>query len=76
MPNFRWPLLQHDISLAKEVVSRRPEKTNDWDMIAKELSKNFSMPDKPVVLKGRACKDRLELLVKKYRDEDARALRR
>lgn len=76
MPNFRWPLLQHDISLAKEVVSRRPEKTNDWDMIAKELSKNFSTPDKPVVLKGRACKDRLELLVKKYRDEDARALRR
>ena len=25
MPNFRWPLLLHDLALTKEVVSKRPE---------------------------------------------------
>ena len=78
MPNFRWPLLFHDISLAKEVVSARPEKLSEWDLIAADLSAAFTKQDgwKAVSLKGRGCKDRLDLLIKKYRDDDSKALRR
>ena len=76
MPNFRWPLLYHDIALAKEVTSLRPEKPSDWELIAADLSVLFTKQDGKVVsLKGRGCKDRLDLLVKKYREEDSKALR-
>lgn len=76
MPNFRWPLLQHDIFLAKEAISKRPEKALDWNSIATNLSKKFSTEEKPIVIKGRACRERLDLLVRKYRDEDTKALKR
>ena len=65
MPNFRWPLLYHDLSLAKDVISIRPEKTSDWDAIAAKLSTLFSTDAKPVSIKGRACHERLDLLLKK-----------
>ena len=76
MPNFRWPSLYNDISLAKEVISLRPEKTSDWETIATKLSAIFSSEEMPILLKGRACRDRLDLLLKKYRDEDSKALKR
>ena len=68
--------MSHDIALAKEVISLRPEKPVDWDTIACTLSSTFSSEDKPVVLKGRGCRERLELLLKKFRDEDRKALKR
>jgi len=76
MPNFRWPLLYHDIALAKEVISLRPEKPSDWGNIATKLSAIFSSKEKPVMIKGRACRERLDLLLKKYKEEDVKALRR
>ena len=76
MPNFRWPLLFNDLSLVKEVLSLRPNKPADWESIATKLSTLFSTDNKPVFLKGRACKDRLELLLKKYKEEDEKALKR
>ena len=67
MPNFRWSLLFNDLSLAKEVFSLHPDKPADWENIATKLSTLFSTDDKPVFIKGQARKDRLELLLKKYR---------
>ena len=76
MPNFRWPLLYHDLCLAKDVISSRPEKACDWEAIATKLSTLFSTDDKPISIKGRACRERLDLLLKKFREEDCKALKR
>lgn len=76
MPNFRWPNIYHDLSLAKDVYSVRPEKASDWDIIAAKLSALFSTDEKPISMKGRACRERLDLLLKKYREQDAKALKR
>lgn len=76
MAPFRWPDPLYDIALAREVAAKRPQKPQDWDAIAEVLSKDFSTEDKPVELKGRACKDRMNLLITKYKAEDARSLKR
>ncbi len=76
MSPFRWPRTLHDIALAREVAANRPQKPQAWDAIAETLSKDFSTDDNPVELKGRGCRDRLNLLIAKYRTEDARSLKR
>lgn len=76
MPQFRWPELKHDIYLAREVVGRRPSKVSEWDAIAKVLSASFATPAKPVHLKGRGCRERLERLVEKFRAHDSQSLKR
>ena len=76
MPGFYWEV-SHDIALATEVVSRCPNKPVDWAQISEALNQSFLLSlDKPVLLKGRGCKERMDLLLKKYRDEDRRALKR
>ena len=68
MGPFRWPTLQHDVDLAKEVVATRPEKPIDWDNIASRLNPIFSLTiGKAVDLKGRSCRERMERLIKKYK---------
>jgi hypothetical protein len=37
----RWPSIQHDLALAREVESCRPQKPMDWDAIAHRLSSHF-----------------------------------
>ena len=77
MPNFRWHLVYHDISLAQEVYSTRPEKPSHWEVIAAKLSALFSNKcDKIISLKGRGCRERFDLLIKKYKEEDKKALKR
>lgn len=76
MPQFRWPDIWHDIALAKEVISKRPKKPWDWDTIAINLNAVFSKDDKPVQLKGRGCRERMNRLLEKYRSEDSRSLKR
>ena len=53
MAPFRWPDTLHDIALDREVAAKRPQKPQDWDAIAKVVSKDFSTEDKPVELKGK-----------------------
>ena len=77
MAPFRWPLLQHDVDLAKEVVASRPEKPCDWDNIASRLNPLFSVPNGKVVeFKGRSCRERMDRLLTKYKADDALALKR
>ena len=76
MPQFRWPEMKHDIALAKEVASVRPSKPADWEVIAGVLSAAFSTDDKPITLKGRGCRERLDWLVEKFKTEEAKSLKR
>ena len=75
MPGFRYEL-KRDLALATEVASTRPTKPAEWESVASMLSQQFSTDDKPVQLKGRGCKERLELLLKKYNDDDKKALKK
>ena len=76
MSPFRWPLLQYDTMLCKEVLARRPSSPSDWDSIAEALSQVFSTADKPVELKGRGCKERLDRLIEKFNQNDKKSLKR
>ena len=76
MPGFKWPYVAQDIALATEVATVRPNKLTDWEAIAKTLTSLFSTTDKRVSLKGRGCKDRMDLLLRKYKEEDSKLLKR
>ena len=73
MPGFQWEL-QQDIALASEVATSCPQR-NFWDEIAITLSAAFSSDEKPVQLKARGFRERMDLL-KKYKDEDTKSLKR
>lgn len=51
MAPFRWPENKHELALAREVAKYFPEKPQEWDEVAKTLSKAFSSDDKQVELK-------------------------
>lgn len=70
---FRWPKVENDLYLCKEVIGKKPESPDEWDEIATTLSQLFG-PD--VNLKGRGCRERFELLSKKYKREDKQSLKR
>jgi len=72
---FRWPSVFHDIALATEVARDRPEKPCEWDKIAESLSQLFST-EKTVTLKGRGCRERMDRILTKYKEEDAKSLKR
>ena len=76
MPQFRWPEVAQDISLAKEVASRRPSKPSEWDTIADLLSTAFSTTRKTIHLKGRGCRERMDRLLDKFHTDEAQALKR
>ena len=42
MAPFRWPKVENDIALLKEIVARRPSKADEWEDIAEFLSSLFS----------------------------------
>ena len=76
MPPFRWSSIGNDIMLATEVATRRPSSSSEWEVIAGILSQAFSTVEKPVDLSGRACRERLERILLKYKDEDKKSLKR
>ena len=75
MPGFRYDI-KHDLALATEAASRRPTKPSDWEAIADNLSYQFSTEEKPVQLTARSCREHLEFLLKKYSDDDKKALKK
>ncbi len=76
MAPFRWPDTKHDIAPAKEVAAGKPVSSQDWEIIATTLGTLFSTEDKPVALKGRGCRERMQRLIEKFNQEDARSLKR
>lgn len=76
MAPFRWPDVKLDIALAKEVAAAKPDNPQDLEFVATTLGTLFSTKDKPVVLKGRGCRERMQRLIEKFKQEDARSLKR
>ena len=72
---FRWPNTSQDVMLATEVAQRRPKCPTDYEEIARVLSPIFSEDKRPVVLSGRACRERMNGLISKYLEEDKKALK-
>ena len=66
MAPFRWPKPEHDVALCKEVVAERPNRPEDWEVIASNLSTIFSTNENKVSFRGRGCREHLDLLLKKF----------
>ena len=58
MAPFRWPEARHELALAKEVAQHNPEKPDEWEAVARRLSKAFSTDSNTVELKGRGCREK------------------
>lgn len=69
--SFRWPKLWHEICLLKEVVDTRPGKPEQWETVAETLTSVFGVP-----VKGRGCREHLDLMIKKFKQEERKALKR
>ena len=76
MAPFRWPETRRDLALAKEVAQCMPEKPQEWEGIVKRLSEAFPTEAKQVELKGRGCRERMDRILDRYKEEDAKALKR
>ena len=59
MAPFRWPEARHELPLAKEVAQHNSEKPDDWEAVARRLSKAFSTGSCPAELKGRGCREKM-----------------
>ena len=68
--------MHYNLTLATETASRRPNRPTDWDAIADKLSEQFSKPGNPIQLKGLSCQEQLDLLLRRYVDEDKKSLKR
>lgn len=71
MAPFRWPKVEHDLALVKEYTESRPSKPDEWDEVAKRLSVVFQSE-----VKGRGCREHLDLLIKKHKAHEKKALKR
>lgn len=71
MAPFRWPKVEHDLALVKEYTESRPSKPDEWDEVAKRLSVVFQSE-----VKGRGCREHLDLLIKKHKANEKKALKR
>ncbi|XP_068726822.1 plasminogen-binding protein PgbA-like isoform X2 [Montipora capricornis] len=76
MAPFRWPSIQNDLALAKEVASRKPQTHQEWDELATVLSEVFSSDSNRVELKGRGCRERLARLIEKNEQDDKKSLKK
>ena len=76
MAPFRWPKVDQDIALCKGIIAQRPRKPDDWEDIAEFLSNLFTTENNPVQLKGGGCREQSEVLVKKHKSEERKALKR
>ena len=72
---FRWDL-EEDKELCVEVCKVRPEKSIQWLDVSESLNKQFTSTSRDVQHMGKGCKERLFLLIKKYKEEDGRGLKR
>jgi len=65
MAPFRWPESKHELALAREVAKYFPEKPQEWNEVAKTLSKTFSSDHKQVELKGRGYREKMDRILQK-----------
>lgn len=73
MPSVRWNL-EEDTALCVEVFKMRPESSAQWAEIADDLNRRFQF--RKISFTDRSCRDRMNLLKKKYKNEDRKSLKR
>jgi hypothetical protein len=56
--------------LATEVTARNPKRPVAWESIAGILSQAFSTDEKKIDLTGRACRERMDRLITKHKEDD------
>ena len=71
MAPFRWPKIEHNLALVKEYTEASPSKPDEWHEAAKRLSVAFQSE-----VKGRGCREDLDLLMKKHKANEKKALKR
>ena len=71
---FRWHA-RHDIDLLREVVAVRPNSSNQWNTIAANLQGAWGDALKSP-LKGRSCKEHLDVLLAHHKAGNAAALKK
>ncbi|XP_028410542.1 stress response protein NST1-like [Dendronephthya gigantea] len=76
MSPFRWPKIEHDLMLATEVAARSPKSGTDWETIASILSKAFSTDGNRIELTGRSCRERMDRLLAKHKEDDKKSLKK
>lgn len=76
MAPFRWPSINNDIMLAREVTARNPKSSADWESIAVILSQAFTTDEKKIDLTGRACRERMDRLIAKHKEDDKISLKK
>ena len=64
MAPFPYPKVEHDVALCKQVIAERPVKPDDWEIVSSTLFVVFSTKENQVRLKGRSCREHLDLLIK------------
>ena len=55
------------------LVSKRPQKSADWIELAEATNNLVTNKEKPLLVKGQGCKERMDLFLKKYKDVDKNA---
>ena len=76
MAPLRWPNIQNDLALAKEVAARKPQTHEDCDEVAIVLSGVFSSDSNRVDLKGHGCQERLARLIEKNEQDEKKSLKK
>ena len=76
MAPFRWPEARPELALAKEVAQHNPEKPDEWEAVASRLGEAFSTDSCTVELKGRGCREKMDRILTKYKEEDMKGLKR
>ena len=66
MARFRWSEMKHELVFAKEVAKYFPEKPQEWNEVAKIISKAISTDDKQVETKGRGYREKMARILEKY----------
>ena len=75
MPPFRWKELEYDTALCRQFVGNKPGKPSEWNDLSSTLSAFISKTKTEVNLTGRACREHMELLVKKFKNDEQKASR-
>ena len=63
--------MANDLMLATEVASRNQKNGTEWETIPCALT-----DDKSVEVTGRACREQLDRLIAKYKEDDKRSLKK
>ena len=63
------------MAFVKEVAQDSPKKPDEWEAVDKRLGKAFSTDSYTVELKGKGCREKMNQILTKYKEEDVKGLK-